>query len=111
MELERPEANVIIYTSAKGALLGLTRAYSTDLARRNIRINLISPSRVFTPKNIERLRKENISSLPYKSKNLIYNGIVESQDVSDLVIFLLSDKSRKITGQNIIIDCGFGLAR
>ncbi len=109
IELNRPEKNVVVYTSTKGALLGLTRAYSTTLASKNIRVNMVSPSRVFTEGNITRLKKDKYIS--YNTNNLMYSGKVEPIDVSNLVCFLLSNESIKITGQNICIDCSFTLSR
>lgn len=94
------------YTASKGALVSTARVMATELAYRKIRVNCISPGTVMTPLMQNYLStlseedcKKRISGFPL--------GIGETTDVSNSCIYLLSDASRWVTGQNLIVDGGF----
>ncbi len=98
----------INYHISKSALIGLVNYYAVSLAELGIRINMISPSTVIKDENREF----------YKNNTKLYNLycaispsnlIVNSSNVADLIQYLLSKKSKFITGQNIIIDGGMSL--
>ena len=95
----------VLYTSAKGALYGMTISYAVELGKRNIRVNMISPGNVNTPRNLAQYEESIGIVKGYEGKTPLGRS-VESEEVSDLVLFLLSDRSKAITGQNYIIDCG-----
>ena len=94
------------YSASKGALVSAARVLASELSYRKIRVNCISPGTVLTPmmqNYLEKLSEEDynkrIGGFPL--------GLGETTDISNACIFLLSDASRWITGQNIIIDGGF----
>ena len=91
-----------LYSSTKAALDGLMKSLSLELAPE-IRVNSILPGGVKTP----------MSSSAFEDPEILakYNhdyplGIGKTSDIANLAAFLLSDKSRWITGQQIIIDGG-----
>ncbi len=88
-----------LYVASKSALDGLVRSLSLELAPQT-RINSILPGGVYTHMTSKVMEKD--------SKLLINNplGAGNISDVTDFVEFLLSDKSRWITGQNLVIDGG-----
>lgn len=91
-----------LYSSSKAALDGLMKSLSVELAP-DIRVNSILPGAVRTPMSQYALND------PATANKLNYDyplGVGEPDDISNLVEFLLSDKSRWITGQQIIIDGG-----
>ncbi|RKE45382.1 SDR family NAD(P)-dependent oxidoreductase [Sphingobacterium detergens] len=96
------------YCASKSALLGLTRSLALELAKRKIRVNSVSPGIVNTPltqKLFEQLEEDN-------KKRIIGMhpiGIGESEDVVYLIDYLLSEKSKWVTGQNIKIDGGYSI--
>lgn len=94
------------YTASKGALVSVVRVLASELSKRKIRANCISPGTVLTP-----LMQSFLSSLSEEEyQNRIGGfplGLGEPSDISNACIFLLSEASRWITGQNIIIDGGF----
>lgn len=95
-----------LYSMTKGALLSTARSLACEYAERKIRFNCISPGVVITPIN---QNLPHISSPTQRneleSKHLL--GFGETTDVSNACIFLLSDASRWITGQNLIVDGGY----
>lgn len=90
-----------IYSCTKAALDMLTRCMSLELGQHNIRVNSINPTVVWTnmTKPFEVHFKETLEQTPMKK-------FPEIEDVVNLVIYLLSDKSLMISGDNIRIDGG-----
>jgi NAD(P)-dependent dehydrogenase (short-subunit alcohol dehydrogenase family) len=88
-----------LYVASKSALDGLVRSLSLELAP-TVRINSVLPGGIFT--------KMNSKILPEDSGLLLNNPLGEgnSLDVVNYIEFLLSEKSRWITGQNVIVDGG-----
>jgi NAD(P)-dependent dehydrogenase (short-subunit alcohol dehydrogenase family) len=97
---------IVGYSASKGALISGIRSIALELADRGIRANCISPGTILTPlmvKYLESLTPEE------KTKRLddYPLGLGVPEDIAYAAIFLLSDASRWITGQNIVIDGGY----
>lgn len=93
-----------VYSATKFGIHGLTVGASNDLACNNILVNTVSPGFVLTD-----LTRKNLTTLEMDSlKNQIpAKRLAETSDISSVVIFLLSDLNKYLTGQNIIVDGGF----
>lgn len=91
-----------IYSATKGALDGLMRSLALELAP-GIRVNSILPGGVRTPMAEAALNDPEILA---RSAHDYPLGLGEPSDIANLVEFLLSEKSKWITGQQIIIDGG-----
>ncbi|MBS7620924.1 SDR family oxidoreductase, partial [Candidatus Bathyarchaeota archaeon] len=94
--------NLAHYSASKGGIVGFTRALALEVAKHGINVNAISPGSILTP-GTEVLGKEMYEQIR-NSIPLGRWGLPE--DVANLVIFLASDESSFITGQNIIVDGG-----
>ncbi len=94
-----------IYSSSKGALEGFIKGVSCELAEKGIRINSIVPGRVQTPM-VEKFMSSLSENDFQKSKEEYPLGWGNPENVAEIIEFFLSDKSKWITGQNIIIDGG-----
>ena len=100
--------NVVLYASAKGALHGMTVAYATTLASKNIRVNMVSPGDVNTERNAAQFKDKQAQRVINAFKRRTPLGrSVEPEEVADTVLFLLSDKAGAITGQELVVDCGY----
>ncbi|WP_407556127.1 SDR family oxidoreductase [Winogradskyella sp. 4-2091] len=101
--IEQPFAKLAHYTTAKGALLGLTKSLATDLASKKIRVNAVSPSIADTDLNAD---------LPKKIKLLTaaktpLKRLAAPDDIAQAIVFLAdSSKSGFITGETIRINGG-----
>ena len=93
------------YASSKTALIGLTKSFAVEMAKNNIRANLVSPGFIKTS-YFKKFRK----------KSKLYNWTLSripmrrwgnSNEVANLICFLLSDKSSYINGESINIDGGW----
>lgn len=98
------EKSNFAYSSAKLAMQGAVRSIAKEIYMRGNRINTISPGWV----NTELTRREDENSLVNKKFfdwHLL--GIGEPEDVTGMVLFLLSDRARWITGTNAVVDSGY----
>lgn len=96
------------YCSTKAAILGVVKASALELAKRKFRVNAISPGVVNTPMT-QKLFSQIDENNKEKIKNMHPLGMGEVDDIVPLLTFLLSDSSKWITGQNIIIDGGYSI--
>lgn len=97
-----------VYSATKGALISGMRSLSVEYAIKKIRFNAISPGVIETPINASQpyladpeLREKTIS------QHLL--GLGQCTDISNACIYLLSEASRWVTGQNLIVDGGFSV--
>lgn len=93
-----------LYSATKGALTAFAKGAALDLAGKKIRVNTIAPGMVNTPlidfANIsEEQRKTNESLYPLKRYG-------EPEDIASAAIYLLSDASVWVTGQQLVVDGG-----
>ena len=97
------------YCASKAALVSGARSLALELANKNIRVNCVSPGYLKDTKMMTELS----DVLNYKEMDNLKKGyplgLGSNKDISALCIFLLSDESKWITGQNIIIDGGYSV--
>ena len=95
------------YVGSKGTLLGLTRAMARELGRFGIRVNAVSPGAI--PTALEREvwadQLETYVKFLVDHQALKYRGSPE--DIANAILYLISDKARFITGQNLGVDGGW----
>lgn len=96
----------IAYCMSKGALISAMKAMALELAQKRIRVNCISPGMVITEMSMKIL--DSISEENKKDIEKMHPlGLGSVQDISNGIEFLLSDKSKWITGINLLIDGGY----
>ena len=90
----------IIYSAVKASMLGMVKSLAAELSP-NVRVNAVLPGAI-------RTRTTNFLYESQDSPNPRYLlGDGKASDVSNVISFLLSEKARWITGQEIIVDGGF----
>lgn len=90
------------YAAVKGGIISLTRYFAAVLGKRGARVNAISPGGIFANQPKAFLNA-------YSRKLLLGKKLLSPSDISGAVVFLLSDASSQMTGQNMIIDGGWTL--
>ena len=96
----------LLYASSKAALDSAVRVMAAEMAPQGIRVNSICPGIVKT----EMLSGTNISEEQFVEQEKEYPlGLGTPEDVGYAVLFHLSDGSRWLTGQSMIIDGGYSL--
>jgi NAD(P)-dependent dehydrogenase (short-subunit alcohol dehydrogenase family) len=96
-------ANLGAYIAAKGAIVAMTKVLALELADHRITVNALAPGAVDTPLNriawtpdVRRTYEERIG----------LHRIGTPEEIADATLFLASDASRYITGQELVVDGG-----
>ena len=97
------------YCATKAALVGGAKALALELANKGMRINCISPGTLGDTAMTENLKKQISEEEFHRIEQEYPMGLGSIKDISSLCLFLLSDESKWITGQNIIIDGGYSI--
>jgi NAD(P)-dependent dehydrogenase (short-subunit alcohol dehydrogenase family) len=111
-------ANMPAYSASKGAVMSMTRAASKDLAPLGIRVNAISPAFIGPGRmwDLQTMRQARAASQYYSSdpaqveREMIsavpMRRVGSLDEVAATVLWLLSDESSYLTGQNLIVSGG-----
>lgn len=100
--------NRFVYGASKAAVIGFTKAVAADFVKQGLRCNALCPGTVDTPSLRGRIaaaadpvqaEKDFIARQPM-------GRLATVDDIAPMVVFLLSDASRFITGQAILVDGG-----
>ena len=89
------------YAAIKSALIHLTKYMAKYFKGMNIRVNAISPGGILNNQPKEFLKAYNSFGLN--------KGMLDKNDLKGTLIYLLSDMSRYVNGQNIVVDDGWSL--
>jgi SDR family mycofactocin-dependent oxidoreductase len=98
------------YTATKHGIVGLMRAHANYLAEHSIRVNSVHPTGVNTPMIVNDAIQEVLELDPALSNvwaNALPVPMVEAIDVSNAVLWLVSDEARYVTGVTLPVDAGF----
>ena len=97
-----PPAKLAPYITAKYALEGLSKSLAAELGAYGIRVNMVSPSMMKT--NFTKHLPEKMFEIAAMQSPL--KRLTTPEDVAQVILFLISDQSRNITGVNIPISGG-----
>jgi NAD(P)-dependent dehydrogenase (short-subunit alcohol dehydrogenase family) len=89
------------YAAIKSAVIQLTRYFAQYFKADGIRCNAISPGGI--------LDQQPEAFLKRYHSHCGAKGMLDAQDIAGTLVFLLSDASRYMTGQNLVVDDGFCL--
>jgi NAD(P)-dependent dehydrogenase (short-subunit alcohol dehydrogenase family) len=98
-----------VYSVTKAGIIQFTRNIALEWAKYNILANCISPGMLETEMMKDTLN--NTKALSVILKNTPLRRIGKTEDVVGAVVFLASDASSHITGENISIDGGFSMSK
>jgi len=89
------------YAAIKASIIQMTKYFAQYFKKDNIRVNCLSPGGIL----------DNQPEMFISSYNSFCSqkGMLDPLDIANTLIFLLSDSSKFITGQNLIVDDGFSL--
>jgi NAD(P)-dependent dehydrogenase (short-subunit alcohol dehydrogenase family) len=95
---------MIAYSSAKAAVVGMTRSLAEELGPEDIRVNAIAPGAVITERQrrlwLDEAQVEAIVARQCLKRTLL------ADEVARLALFLAADDSRMITKQTLVVDAG-----
>ena len=100
--------NRFLYGTTKAAVIGLTKGIAADFVKQNLRCNALCPATVDTPSL--RSRIASAADPVQAEKDFIarqpMGRLATVDDITPMVVFLLSDESRFVTGQAVVVDGG-----
>ncbi len=86
------------YSASKAGIIGLTRWLATWWAKAGIRVNCISPGGVYNGHNRQ--------FVDAYSNRTPMGRMADREDITGMLVYLLSDSSKYCTGQNMVVDGG-----
>ena len=97
--------NMSAYVATKAASIGLTRSLARELGPRRIRVNTILPGWIMT----ERQLSDHVTPAVKRQirREQCIPDLNQPDEVADVALFLASDASRAVTGQEILVDRGW----
>jgi (+)-trans-carveol dehydrogenase len=110
--------NMSHYVSAKHGVIGLMRSLAVELGQHRIRVNSVLPTNVNTPMfmnegtfkmfrpDLENPGPDDVAAVAAQFMHVLPIGWVEPEDVSNAILFLVSDEARFITGVALPVDGG-----
>jgi len=104
------QGNTSAYAASNGGRNALTREWAVELLKYGIRVNAVIVAECYTPlydkwiktlENPEEKLREITSKIPFE------NRMTTAEEIANMTVFLLSDKSSHTTGQLIYVDGGY----
>lgn len=99
----------IPYTASKYGIVGMSKALANELGAQSVRVNTVHPTGVATgmaPPSLASVFGEKRPDLVPLFMNALPEPMIEAVDVSNAVLFLVSDESRYVTGLEFKVDAG-----
>jgi 3-oxoacyl-[acyl-carrier protein] reductase len=95
----------ISYTTAKAGIIGLTKSVARELGRYQINVNVVLPGLILTP---------TIAKMAEKYQNMIIQNtplgrIGQTEEVANVVVFLVSDEASFMTGAAVEVSGGWNM--
>ena len=102
------------YSASKWSVRGITRTVALEVGKHNINVNVVCPGIVETPR-MEKLCREKarVRGWTYEQvyaeyvQDMALKRVTTPQDVANAVLFMCSEESRNITGQELAVDGGW----
>lgn len=97
-------ANLVAYSAAKAAIVGMTNSLAREFGEDRIRVNAIAPGAVITPRQLELWYSD--AQVDAIVARQCLKERLQAADVARMVLFLAADDGRMITKQCFVVDAG-----
>lgn len=106
------DREMLAYITSKAAVITMTRQIALDVARYGIRVNALCPGWVDTPFNAPYTQQlGGREALEHAIANVVPMGrFATAEEIAQVVLFLVSDRSSYVTGHALVADGGESLA-
>jgi glucose 1-dehydrogenase len=102
-----PKPHYVPYATSKAGIEMMTKTMALELARDNIRANIVAPGAIDTDMNME--LRTNKAELRSVVKRIPLGRVASADEVANVVEFLASDKASYVTGASYFVDGGMTL--
>ena len=99
-------ANLSIYSATKAAIRSFARTWTTDLKSNGIRVNVVSPGMVLTPA-MQTYLQNNAGAEEWIHQAIPFGRLAQTEEISKAVLFLASEESSFVGGEELFVDGGF----
>ncbi|WOK99041.1 hypothetical protein Cni_G07753 [Canna indica] len=101
------------YTCSKHAVVGLMRSAAAELGRFGVRVNCVSPHGVVTRMSMKALglEDEEETERAIEATAILKGVTLKAEDIAEAALYLASDESRYVSGQNLFVDGGFTVSK
>lgn len=93
------------YSSAKAAVMNLTKSFAAELAKHHIRVNSVSPGFAETPLTEKGLQNE--SFVKSIQRHTALRRVAEPEEIASVIAFAASKDASYMTGSDILVDGGW----
>ncbi|MFV9457127.1 SDR family NAD(P)-dependent oxidoreductase [Rhodococcus sp. NM-2] len=107
LSADRAVPGIVPYGATKAALTQLGKGLAVELGPQGVRVNTVSPGYIETPMTAEVLGQEEFRA--QKLSRIPLQRFADGDDVADVVLFLVSDAARYVTGVVLPIDGGYSI--
>ena len=97
------------YSASKAGIIGLTKGLAADLSPHGIRVNCIAPGVIDTGLGAPGTGWTRAELERYGQRDVALGRYGQPEDIADVIVFLLSDAARFMTGEVIAVDGGASL--
>ncbi len=97
--------NMSAYVATKGGVIAFTRALARELGPDRIRVNTVSPGWIMTDRQLDQFVTAKVKRKLRETQ--CSPDLLQPGEIADVVLFLASDASAAITGQEILADRGW----
>ena len=111
--VKMPIDNLILSNSIRSGVIGLAKSLSLELAKDKIRVNNVLPGIIMTDRQrqmltvwSQRLGKSFDETKRLREGEIPLGRMGDPEDVADMIVFLVSDRARYVTGVTVQVDGG-----
>ncbi|MER5624314.1 SDR family oxidoreductase [Streptosporangium sp. NPDC002544] len=97
----------IAYTASKGAVVAMSREMAVELARKNVRVNVLSPGPVQSPMLSALFSEDEVAR---RMVHVPTGRFGTAEEMAEAALYLLSDASSYVTGHELRVDGGISAA-
>lgn len=95
------------YTSAKAAVIQLTKTLARELGPHGINVNCVAPGTFLTPLTAATRTPEQVAEhIAHRTKTVVLNRLGSLEELANAVLFLASDEASYIAGHTLYVDGG-----
>ena len=106
--IHKSPAGMEAYVSMKSATIGLTQSLARELGPQNVRVNTLSPGWVMTERQLKEFVTPAVKRMLKREQCI--PRLIQPEEIARVALFLASDMSVALTGQEILVDRGWACA-